>query len=195
MVCDNIMTKLIHLVLINGSLRAGSTHGALLKTALGLAPPGTELTLYDGTAELPHFNPDDERDRLPPSAAQLRALLAKADGVLFCTPEYAGALPGSFKNLLDWTVGEGLHQKPVAYINASPIGSAKGAHQMLRVVLGYVNADVIESACVDIPVRRDAVAPDGVVRDPEVVRGLRAALEVVVEHIRTRIAASQRDAT
>jgi NAD(P)H-dependent FMN reductase len=40
--------------------------------------------------------------------------------VLFCTPEYAGALPGSFENLLDWTVGGGeMYRKPVAWINAS----------------------------------------------------------------------------
>ncbi|WP_306796085.1 NAD(P)H-dependent oxidoreductase [Nocardia sp. XZ_19_369] len=29
--------------------------------------------------------------------------------VLFCTPEYAGTLPGSLKNLLDWTVGRAAH--------------------------------------------------------------------------------------
>jgi NAD(P)H-dependent FMN reductase len=178
------MSQVIHLLLINGSLRSGSTHGAVLKTALGVAPPGTELTLYDGMADLPHFNPDDDRDPLPPSAAGLRALLGKADGVLFCTPEYAGALPGAFKNLLDWTVGEGLYQKPVAYINAAALGGAKGAHQMLRVVLGYVNADLIERACVELPVRRDAVGADGLVRDPAVVAGVRAALEAMVLHIR-----------
>lgn len=178
------MAQVIHLVLINGSLRSGSTHGAVLKTALAVAPSGTELTLYDGMAELPHFNPDDDREPLPPSAARLRALLGKASGVLFCTPEYAGALPGSFKNLLDWTVGEGLYKKPVAFINAAALGGAKGAHHMLRVVLGYVNADVIEPACVDLPVRRDAVAADGVVRDEAVVQGIKAALEAMVEHIR-----------
>ena len=32
---------------------------------------------------------------------------------MFCTPEYAGGLPGSFKNLLDWTVGGGeIYRKP-----------------------------------------------------------------------------------
>src|ERR1700748_622184 len=113
------MAKVIQLVLSSGSLRSGSTHGAVLKTALGMAPPGAELTLYPSIAALPHFNPDDDKDPLPPSAAALRALLNGADGVLFCTPEYAGALPGAFKNLLDWTVGEVLHQKPVGYVNAA----------------------------------------------------------------------------
>ena len=180
------MAKVIHLVLINGSLRSGSTHGAVLKTALAVAPPGTELTLCPSLGELPHFNPDDDKDPLPPSAASLRALLGQADGVLFCTPEYAGSLPGSFKNLLDWTVGEGLHQKPVGYVNAAALGGAKGAHQMLRVVLGYVNADVVERACVDVPVRRDRVGPDGTFQDAAILRGIRSALDAMVEHIQRR---------
>ena len=41
-------------------------------------------------------------------------------------PEYAGALPGGFKNLLDWTVGGGdLYRKPVAWVDVS--SSATGA--------------------------------------------------------------------
>jgi NAD(P)H-dependent FMN reductase len=39
--------------------------------------------------------------------ADLRRQIEAADAVVFCTSEYAGALPGSFKNLLDWTVGGG----------------------------------------------------------------------------------------
>jgi len=46
---------------------------------------------------------------------KLRRQIAASDAVLFCTPEYAGALPGRFKNLLDWTVGGGeIYGKPVA---------------------------------------------------------------------------------
>ena len=61
-----------------------------------------------------------------------------------CTPEYAGALPGSFKNLLDWTVGGGqTYGMPVAWINvsgaAAPTGGAD-AHDSLRKVLGYTGA-------------------------------------------------------
>jgi NAD(P)H-dependent FMN reductase len=39
-----------------------------------------------------------------PAVVELRAAIAASDAVLFSTPEYAGALPGSFKDLLDWTV-------------------------------------------------------------------------------------------
>ncbi len=60
--------------------------------------------------------------------AALRARLAAADAVLFCTPEYAGALPGSFKNLLEWTVGgEEIYRLPAAWVNAAQPGSGPGS--------------------------------------------------------------------
>jgi chromate reductase, NAD(P)H dehydrogenase (quinone) len=37
--------------------------------------------------------------------------------IAFAAPGYAGALPGAFKNLLDWTVGGvEMDRKPVAWI-------------------------------------------------------------------------------
>jgi NAD(P)H-dependent FMN reductase len=174
------------ILLIGGSLRTGSTNTAVLDTAASLAPSGVTARVYRGLAELPHFNPDDDREPLPPSAARLRALLAEADAVLFSTPEYAGSLPGSFKNLLDWTVGAGLYEKPVGFINASAHGGAKGAHDMLRVVLGYVSADLVEEACVQLPVRRDDVGTDGVITDSELRAAIAATLAALVKRVANR---------
>lgn len=101
------------ILLISGSLRVGS-NAAALRTVHELVP---ESVLFDGLAMLPHFNPDDDAEPLHPAVAALRSAIAEADAVLFCTPEYAGALPGSFKNLLDWTIGGEIYQKPVAWIN------------------------------------------------------------------------------
>ena len=98
----------------------------------------------------------------------LRASVAAADAVLFCTPEYAGALPGSFKNLLDWTVGGGeMYGRRVAWINASglPTGAAD-AHASLRTVLGYLSTEIVEDACVHIPVPRQAVGDNGLIDEP-----------------------------
>jgi chromate reductase len=174
------------ILLIAGSLRKGSTNAAVVKTAAALALPGATLHVYEGLAELPHFNPDDDHEPLPLAAAQLRGLLAQADAVLFSTPEYAGALPGSFKNLLDWTVGEGLYDKPVGFINASAQGAGTGAHNMLRSVLGYVSADVVEQACVQLPIRRDAVATDGLIRDPALTSEITATLLALVKHVASK---------
>jgi cupin fold WbuC family metalloprotein len=175
------------LLLISGSLRAGSSNAAALNTAKSLAPSGVTLRSFERMGELPHFNPDLEQSRLPEPVVDLRQQLAAADAVIVSTPEYAGALPGSFKNLLDWTVGEGLYQKPIGYLNASPYeGGAERTYQMLRVILGYVNADLVEAACVRAPVRRDAVDAQHTVTDPAVRATIATAVEALVEHVRAR---------
>ena len=177
----------MHLLLISGSLRDGSTNTAVLRTAGEVAPDGVTTTLYGGMAALPHFNPDDDREGVAvhPAVAELRSAVAAADALLLCTPEYAGALPGALKNLLEWTVGDaGTYGKPIAWINASgpaaPTGGAD-AHDSLRKVLGYVHAEIVEEACVRIPVTRDAVGGDGLIADPDIRERLAAALAALRE--------------
>jgi chromate reductase, NAD(P)H dehydrogenase (quinone) len=161
------------LLLISGSTRAASTNRAALVTMQALAAPGDQTALYVGLSALPAFNPDDDHDPLPPAVAELRAAIAAADAVVFCTPEYAGTVPGSLKNLLDWTVGgTELSAKPVAWVNAAATGRGAGAIATLETVLGYVGADLIGAACRSVPVAREQVGPDGQVDDAEVRAGL-----------------------
>jgi NAD(P)H-dependent FMN reductase len=131
-----------------------------------VAPRPVTAVLYEGLSSLPAFNPDDDREPLPAAASDLRAEIAAADAVVFCTPEYAGSLPGSFKNLLDWTVGGGeMYGKPAAWINVAAPGRGAGAEESLASVLGYVGAAVIGGACRRITVSGQAVGPDGLVND------------------------------
>jgi chromate reductase, NAD(P)H dehydrogenase (quinone) len=173
------------LLLVSGSLRAGSTNTAVLRTAAEVAPPGTSATVFGGLARLPYFNPDDERDPLDPAVVELRSAIDAADGLLVSTPEYAGALPGSFKNLLDWVVGGvEISRKPTGWVNASssPTGAA-GAHASLRTVLGYVDADVVDAACAHIPVRHGVVGPDGTITEPAIRTQIATVVRALVGHI------------
>jgi len=173
----------VRVVSLCGSLRRGSVNAAVLKTASRIVPPGMAITSYDEMRELPAFDPDDDRDPLPPPVAVLRRSLAAADAVLVCTPEYAGALPGAFKNLLDWTVGApDMDGMPVAWINASGLAAPTGgadAHDSLRKVLGYLNAAIVEDACVRVPVARAMIGDDGTVDDPGAREALRHALDAL----------------
>ena len=165
------------LLLISGSLRDGSTNTAMLRTAQAIDP---DTELFAAMGALPHFSPDDDGDDLPTAVAELRAAVGRVDAILVCTPEYAGALPGAFKNLLEWLVGGGeAYRKPIAWINvsgpAAPSGGAD-AHDSLRKVVGYLSMEIIEEACMRIPVARDAVGEDGLVADPAIRERLAAAL-------------------
>jgi chromate reductase len=170
------------LLLLSGSLRDGSTNTALLRTAQAI---DADTELFEGTRALPHFSPDDDGDDLPAAVRELRAAVGRVDAILVCTPEYAGALPGAFKNLLEWLVGGGeAYRKPIAWINvagpASPTGAAD-AHDSLRKVVGYLSMEIVEEACVRLPVARDAIGPDGLIADPAIREPLAAALAALRE--------------
>ncbi len=123
------------ILMISGSLRAHSTNTALLLTAQAVAPHGVDNGPLRGDSRAPPLQSGPGSPAAAAAAAaavaDLRAQIRRADAVLFSTPEYAGALPGSFKNVLDWTVGDdqpgSMNGKPVAYINVSPRGAALGA--------------------------------------------------------------------
>jgi NAD(P)H-dependent FMN reductase len=101
--------------------------------------------------------------------SDLRARIAAADGVLVCTPEYAGTLPGSLKNALDWTVRGGqLYEKPAAWLNVANPGRGAGAAAHLELVLGYVGVRVVPQACLRLPWTASGVGADGVIADPAV---------------------------
>ena len=161
------MTRVL---LISGSTRSASSNSALVRTAVLSAPADVTAVEYRDLAALPHFNPDDDRPPLPAAVHELRAAVASADAVVICTPEYAGTLPGSMKNLLDWLVGgTEINDKPVAWVNAAADPRrGSGAQATLATVLGYVQAAVVQEACRWVGVLPGAVGPDGLIADPAV---------------------------
>ncbi|WP_227979516.1 NADPH-dependent FMN reductase [Nocardia spumae] len=171
----------LHILLISGSTRAGSTNTAALRTIADIAPPDITTELFDGLIDIPAFVPGDQPS--PPAVARLRARLAAADAVLFCTPEYAGLLPGSLKNLLEWTVGTAdLHEKPVAWVSVAAPGRGEGAVTSLRTVLGYVGAVEVESACRRITVLSAMVGADGMVADAAARHELGESVTALAAH-------------
>lgn len=113
----------MHVVAVSGSLKQSSANSALVR-ALAAAEPG-HVEVWDGLGDLPHFNPDDDGGS---AVTSLRAAVTRADGLLIATPEYAGGMPGSLKNALDWLVGTGeLYDQPVAIVSAAP-SPERGQH-------------------------------------------------------------------
>jgi len=173
------------LLLVTGSTRRASTNSAALRAAQELVPPGTETVLHEQLGELPQFDPDADHDPLPPAVVELRAAIAAATAVVFCTPEYAGTLPGSFKNLLDWTVGGAeLYGKRAAWINVASPGRGGGAEETLATVLGYVGAEVMAASGARVTVPRDAVDATGTLVEGGVRAELAGVLAAIVAEAR-----------
>jgi NAD(P)H-dependent FMN reductase len=169
------MTRIL---LISGSIREGSLHTAALRTAARIAPPGITASAYDGLRGLPAFAPDEQP---PPGAVTfLRYRAAAANAILFSTPQYAGSLPGSLKNLLDWLADGGdLDGKPVAWLSLAAPGEDDGARATLETVLTHGKARVLRSACMRIPLDPRAVDADGMVADPRLHLALLDILQTV----------------
>jgi chromate reductase len=152
-----------------------------------LGAPGQVTTVpYEGLAGLPAFNPDHDGERVPEAVAELRREIAAADAVPFCTPEYAGSLPRSLKNLqLDGGGGE-MYGKPVAWISVAAEGRGMGAQDALASVPGYLGATVIETARRRIPVARAAIGPDGIVADQRFQSEVAEVWRALLDHISDR---------
>ncbi|MFE3755052.1 NADPH-dependent FMN reductase [Nocardia tengchongensis] len=174
------------ILLISGSTREASTNTAALRTVAADAGSDFVAVRYQGLPDLPAFVPGTDPE--PPAVLALHRQLAEVDAVLFCTPEYAGMIPGSLKNLLEWTVGNAdLSDKPVAYVNVAYEGRGEAAVATLRTVLGYVGAELVEAACGRITVLQSSVGPDGLVADADARTRLNAAARALAAHAARRV--------
>ena len=138
-----------------------------------------EWETYEGLADLPHFNPDeDEEGRpVPPAVADLRSRVIAADGWIISSPEYAHGVPGSLKNALDWLVScPELPGKPVLLLNASAAGG-DFAQAALAETLRTMSLGVLEESLTRpfLPRRLQ----EGSALEPDTARMLRVALEAL----------------
>jgi NAD(P)H-dependent FMN reductase len=180
---------MIRILAISGSLRQASSNSTLLRIATTLAPAGTEIAVYGGIGDLPHFNPDLEGAE-GPAVRDFRARLRAADGILISSPEYAHGVPGVMKNALDWIVGSGeLMDKPVALLNASAL--SKFAHAQLAETLAVMGGLVVAEASPTIPLAGNRVdEATFAASQPDNAAALREALAVFARAIEARRAAT-----
>ena len=134
----------MRILAICGSLQGKSGNLSLLRAAIAVTPPGVEVQLYDGLRDLPHFNPDLEREQSPASVAELRRAVASSDALLIATPEYGHSLPGSLKNAIDWLIGTGELENKLVAITSAVAGPLRGKLGLaaLYTTIGAVSARV-----------------------------------------------------
>jgi NAD(P)H-dependent FMN reductase len=135
----------VRILAISGSLQANSSNLALLRTAAAVAPPGVEVTLYDGLRHLPLFDPDVDASGAPAPVQELRRALRESDAVLLASPEYGFSLPGSLKNAIDWVIGSGELERKVVGVTAAVRHPERGRGGLdaLRKTLLAVSARIV----------------------------------------------------
>ena len=160
---------------ISGSLRARSSNTEVLR-ALSLVTEH-EVIMYDRLGELPHFNPDldDEGATAPLAVEELRRLVADADRVVICTPEYAHGVPGSLKNALDWLVSSpAMVGKEVTIINASSRSTFASAS--LAETLRTMSATLVPDGPRLVPMDGRRMTASQIASDRDIADALRSAV-------------------
>lgn len=162
-----------------GSLRARSSNRALLRAFERLAPSTLTFQHYERLGELPHFNPDLDGKSLPQTVEELRRLVAGADAVVISTPEYAHALPGSFKNALDWLVSDpAFAGKPVTILHVAR--GSTWALDSLKEVLKTMSARIIEPASILLPLGSNQIDEDAILARDDLRQLLLGSIECLL---------------
>jgi len=169
---------------ILGSLRTPSSNSKIIQTIAGLS---TEVSLIISNifGDLPHFNPDIDKDKTPDIVKTWREQIKNADGVIICTPEYALGVPGVLKNALDWLVSSGeFVNKPTIVISASPMetGGDK-AHDSLLLTLNMMTAKIVEGGNLIMPFINQKINKEGKITDNETVNQLQSSLNELIKEI------------
>lgn len=141
---------------ISGSTRLNSTNLNVIQAFIGLTKEIFKVEIFNGIAELPHFNPDLDNEHVSTFVTDFRKLITEADGVLICTPEYAMGVPGTLKNAIDWTVSSSeFNKKPTALITASTMGE-KG-HASLLETLKIIDSTISNETQLLIPLAKTKI--------------------------------------
>ena len=134
------------IAILVGSLRKDSLTRKVARSICAIRNDNLDCSMVE-IGELPLYNED--LDANPPEQwVRLRQLIAAADGVLFCSPEYNRGIPGVLKNAIDIgsrPYGQSVFdKKPAAIITASPgsIGGFGSNHQIRQAAV-YLNMPVM----------------------------------------------------
>lgn len=136
------MNQTKDIAVIVGSLRKESINRKVAENLVALAPDSLALEIVE-IGHLPLYNQDYDDDS-PEAYGRFRQRIARADGLIFATPEHNRSMPAAMKNAVD--IGSRPYSKsvwggkPAAIISASPsMQGAFGASQHLRLSLTCLN--------------------------------------------------------
>lgn len=175
------------LLLVSGSLRAGSVNSATLRLVQAVAEARPDISRVTSLpiGHLPFYNADVEAAGLPDEVREAKAMVAAASALVISTPAYNGAPSGVLKNALDWLSrppkASVLSGKPVATLSASPgrLG-AEPSQVLLREILGRCGAVVVDHELIAIADAVKRCEPGGEFTEAELLAAIESLLDATV---------------
>lgn len=168
---------------ICGSTRATSANLQILHYLKEFSKNDVDFEIYTQLDQLPHFNPDLDKEAAPSIVEDFRGKIRKADGVLICTPEYVFSLPGALKNAIEWCVSTTIFsEKPVALVTASAHGAK--AHDSLQLVMKTIYSDLQPDTQLLIQGARGKINDQGEVTDANTERQLNNLIQAFINQLK-----------
>lgn len=156
----------IKILAITGSTRKNSSNYKILKYIAEHIKTEFEVEIFEDLDQIPHFNPDLDKENPPKQVEAFRNKIIAADGVIICTPEYVFSLPGSLKNILEWCVSTTIFSgKKTGLITASASGE-KG-HEQLILIMKTLEAGFDENTQLLVQGIRGKINEDGKIINEE----------------------------
>lgn len=182
------MPERLTIALIVGSLRKESFTRKFANAAIAQAPEEMQCRIVE-IGDLAMYNQD--LDDNPPTAwERFRGEIAKADGVLFLTPEYNRSIPACIKNAID--IGSrpagknGWDGEPAGIISVSPYKlAAFGANHALRQVLVFINMPVMQQPEAYIGNAESLLAADGTLNNADTAKFLQKFMRALGQWVKT----------
>lgn len=133
------MTSKISIFAIIGSASKNSSSEKLVEIIANSTEDIFNVTIFNDLKSLPHFDPEITYENPPNEIVNFRTKIAKADGIIICTPEYVFSIPSGLKNAIEWCVATTVFSnKIIGLITASASGQ-KG-HEELKLIMKTVMA-------------------------------------------------------
>jgi FMN reductase len=175
---------------LGGTTRADSSSERAVQFALGVAGARGAETLHLGAAELdlPMYAP--ERPERDPKTLRLVEAIARADGLIVCSPAYHGGISGLIKNALDYV--EDLRDTERPYLEGRAVGCLSCASGWQATITTLVSLRSVVHALrgwptplgVAINVATPQFGPDGAVLNEALEEQLEIVAAQVVEFAR-----------
>lgn len=168
-----------NVLLISGSLRAGSMNTGLLRAFEAALPEGT--TVAWGNLDLPLFNEELEAD-FPAAAQTLRDQILAADGIVIATPEYNRGMSGVLKNAIDWAsrpYGQNAWAGKRILVAGVSVGMISGALGVYQVKQSLLHSDAVVIGQPEFMVGNgtEKFAADGTLQDEKTKAFVASAIE------------------
>lgn len=180
------MTKKKKILAICGSTRKESANLQLLKKISNITSDIYEVSIFEGIAELPHFNPDLDNENPPKEISDFRENISNSDGVIICTPEYVFSIPGSLKNAIEWCVSTNIFSnKPIGIITASASGD-KG-HEELQLIMRTLECKFDAKTAIQVKAIKGKIHKSEGITDTDTLGKIEAFLKSFDEQLKSDI--------